>query len=140
MKTTRDLLEQAKDLPVTERAALVYALLETIDATESERHRRWAEEAESRLRAYRSGEIPTIDADDVAAKPIRSLDIDRLTNAEKLDLVEEIWDSIADADSLPMTDAQREELERRIADSLANPDDLISWDEVKASIVKQLLR
>ena len=65
MKTTKELLEKAMDLPLTERAALVDALLDTIDATDSERDRKWADEAQSRLRAYESGELPAIDADEV---------------------------------------------------------------------------
>ena len=71
MKRTKDILEQAKNLPVTERTALVDALLDTIDASDSVRERRWANEVEARLRAFRSGEIPTIDADEVM-KPKRS--------------------------------------------------------------------
>ena len=65
METTKDLLEKAKDLPLAERAALVDALLETIDASDPERDRKWADEAQSRLEAYRSGELPAIDADEV---------------------------------------------------------------------------
>ncbi len=65
MKTTKELLEQAKRLPIVERAALVDALLDTIDAPDLEREAKWCDEAQSRLRAYRSGELPTIDADEV---------------------------------------------------------------------------
>jgi putative addiction module component (TIGR02574 family) len=56
-----------------------------------------------------------------------------LSVEDRLQLVEAIWDSIADdAEQIPVTDAQRQELERRLADDLANPDDVISWDEVEA--------
>ncbi|HVN84550.1 MAG TPA: addiction module protein [Candidatus Binatia bacterium] len=65
MDTTKDLLEKAKHLPLAERAALVDALLETIDASDADRERKWADEAQSRLLAYRSGELPAIDADEV---------------------------------------------------------------------------
>jgi putative addiction module component (TIGR02574 family) len=65
MKMTEELLEQAKRLPLTERAALVDALLETIDAADPERDAKWSDEAKSRLSAYRSGELPAIDADEV---------------------------------------------------------------------------
>ena len=65
MDTTKDLLETAKHLPLAERAALVDALLETIDASDADRERKWADEAQSRLLAYRSGELPAIDADEV---------------------------------------------------------------------------
>ena len=65
METTKELLEKAKNLPLVERAALVDALLETIDGSDAERDRKWADEAQSRLLAYRSGELPAIDADEV---------------------------------------------------------------------------
>jgi putative addiction module component (TIGR02574 family) len=135
METTKDLLEKAKHLPLAERAALVDALLETIDANESERDRKWSEEAQSRLRAYRSGELPALDADALLKRLIKSADISQLNDDVKLDLVEELWDSI-DVDAIPVTDAQRDELERRVAEHLANPEDLVSWDEVKASVTK----
>lgn len=65
MKTTEELLKQAKRLPLVERASLVDALLDTIDAGDPERDARWSDEAQSRLRAYRSGELPSVDADEV---------------------------------------------------------------------------
>ena len=65
MKKTLDLLEQAKTLSLTERAALIEALLNTIDASDRARDQRWVDEAESRLGAYRSGELPSTDADEV---------------------------------------------------------------------------
>jgi len=65
MKTTKELLEQAKQLPLDERAELVDALLETIDASDPDRDREWSDEAQSRLRAYRSGELSATDADEV---------------------------------------------------------------------------
>ena len=70
---------------------------------------------------------------------IKSLGIDRLGIEERLNLVEEIWDSIAaDSAAVPLTDAQREEIDRRIADHEANPDDVVPWEEVKASISERL--
>lgn len=45
-------------------------------------------------------------------------DIRKLSVAERIQLVEDIWDSIAaDADAVPLTDDQRSELDRRIADA-----------------------
>lgn len=70
---------------------------------------------------------------------IKSLGIDRLAVEDRLDLVEQIWDSIAaDNIGLPLTDAQRIELERRIADHEQNPDDVVSWDEIRAAVSKHL--
>lgn len=59
--------------------------------------------------------------------------IDRLSVAERLELLEEIWDGLADdsSGSLP-TPAQTEELRRRIAEDDANPDDAVPWERVLA--------
>lgn len=69
---------------------------------------------------------------------LKSLGIDRLSVAERLNLVEELWDSIAT--DTPLTDAQRTELDRRLADHEANPDDVVSWEEVQSSITARLNR
>jgi putative addiction module component (TIGR02574 family) len=62
-----------------------------------------------------------------------SLGIDRLGVSERIQLVQEIWDSIAaSAEEFPLTEAQRQELDRRLALLEANPDNVIPWDEVEA--------
>ncbi len=62
--------------------------------------------------------------------------------AERLQLVEDIWDSIAEEAnarprSLPLTEAQRAELERRVADADANPVESIPWETVRAQLFKR---
>jgi putative addiction module component (TIGR02574 family) len=70
---------------------------------------------------------------------VKSLGIDRLGLEERLNLVEEIWDSIGAKDEeIPLTGAQRSELERRIAEDDANPSNAVSWDEVKAATLSRL--
>ena len=47
---------------------------------------------------------------------LTSLGVDRLSIPERLQLVEEIWDSIAPSlEQLPLTQEQRDELDRRLA-------------------------
>jgi len=65
---------------------------------------------------------------------LKSLGIDQLTVAQRLLLVEEIWDSIAEEADLPLTAAQREDLQLRIAAYEANPQAGSSWEEVKARL------
>ena len=72
---------------------------------------------------------------------LKSLGIDRLSVEERLALVEELWDSIAeDSTAVPVTDAQRAELDRRLAEHEARPDDVVPWEEVKATIAARLKR
>lgn len=59
----------------------------------------------------------------------------RLSVAERLRLVEEIWDSIDENPAaLLVTAEQRDELDRRLADYEANPDAAVSWDEARRRI------
>jgi putative addiction module component (TIGR02574 family) len=63
---------------------------------------------------------------------MKSFGIDHLSIADRLLLVEEIWDSIAAAtDDLEIPQSHREELERRLADDDANPEAGRPWAEVK---------
>jgi putative addiction module component (TIGR02574 family) len=46
-----------------------------------------------------------------------------LSPAERLELVEELWDSLAEhAEDVPLTDEMRAELDRRLAEHEANPE------------------
>jgi putative addiction module component (TIGR02574 family) len=57
------------------------------------------------------------------------IDISRLSPAERLQLVEELWDSLSSED-IPLTPAQVEELDRREALHRANPKRGRPWREV----------
>ena len=67
---------------------------------------------------------------------LKALGIERLSIEERISLVEEIWDSIAEV--TPLTDAQRIELDRRLQDHETNPGDVVPWEVVKASITARL--
>ena len=58
--------------------------------------------------------------------------------SERIDLVEDIWDSIAEETpvSLQLSAADRAELQRRIAAHQADPSSSIPWEEVRASLFK----
>lgn len=58
-----------------------------------------------------------------------------LTAAERLELIEELWDSLDEEDeALALTDAQREDLERRLAEADADPTGGSPWEEVRERI------
>ena len=65
---------------------------------------------------------------------MKALGIDRMSIEERLALMHEILDSIAEEqEDTPLTETQRTELERRIAASKKNPKDGIPWEEIKAA-------
>ena len=60
-----------------------------------------------------------------------AVDITKLTPAERLQLVEELWDSLCDTpEAVPLTEAQRVELDRRLDDLEQEGPSGIPWDEV----------
>ena len=64
----RGVTEQASLLVPIERAELVEGVLQSLDATDPNLDRLWAEEAQERLAAYRRGELEALDFDETLAK------------------------------------------------------------------------
>ena len=60
-------------------------------------------------------------------------EIKKLSVPERIQLVTEIWESIAAVpEDVPVSDAQREELRRRVQAYRDNPSDGVPWEEVKS--------
>ena len=58
-----------------------------------------------------------------------------LSPAEKLQLVEDLWDDLAaKPDEVPVHEWQKDELARRKANLTRNPASALSWDAVKRRI------
>ena len=74
-----------------------------------------------------------------------AIDLDslrRLPLAERLQLVEDLWDSIAvetPAPDVPLTPTLRAELDRRIKDLDEGRERTFSWEEVRERILKDEL-
>ncbi|HUE72596.1 MAG TPA: addiction module protein [Pirellulaceae bacterium] len=62
-------------------------------------------------------------------------EIRELPVAQRLDLVERIWDSIVEDGDFTLSDAQQTELDRRLAARAAAPNRGSSWDDVKARLL-----
>lgn len=63
---------------------------------------------------------------------LSKLDIDCLSNAERLELIGQLWDSIPhSAEALPLPEWHRLELERRLAEADAAPEAAIPWEQVR---------
>jgi len=69
--------------------------------------------------------------DDVSKAEIISVII-KLSLAERIQIVEDIWDSIFDSnEQLSITPEQKTELDKRYLEYKRNPDNHSSWEEVK---------
>ncbi|HEY7335971.1 MAG TPA: addiction module protein [Bryobacteraceae bacterium] len=62
--------------------------------------------------------------------------IERLSAAEKIDLLDILWQSL-EADLPPLTAAQREELDNRWARHAQDPSAVIPWDQVRTGLFKK---
>jgi putative addiction module component (TIGR02574 family) len=64
---------------------------------------------------------------------LRELGIDGLSAEDRLNLAQQLWDSVAEElESQPLTPAQRAELERRVALADADPGRGVPWETVRA--------
>ena len=58
--SAKSLLERALALPSAERARVAEQLLSSLDQPDAEIDQAWANEVESRLRAYRDGKLKSV--------------------------------------------------------------------------------
>lgn len=64
--------------------------------------------------------------------PLLKVEISQLSIAERIQLAEDLWDSILDShDQLFLTDAQKQELDHRLENYQQEAPTGSSWDEVK---------
>ena len=68
-------------------------------------------------------------------------DFSKLSVAERIQLAEDLWDSIPeDGVDVPLTEAQKAELDRRLEDLERNPEAGESWEMVRARLYEGLTR
>jgi putative addiction module component (TIGR02574 family) len=63
------------------------------------------------------------------------MDFSHLSVPERLQLVEDLWDSIDD-EQIPVPEWHLQELERRLADYRAHPEAGIPWEQVRERLYK----
>ena len=69
---------------------------------------------------------------------VRIEDILTLSVKKRLELIEEIWDSLAsNPEAIPLTSAQRSELDRRKREHRADPSAATPWSEVRDRLQKR---
>ncbi len=60
----------------------------------------------------------------------------KLSIAERINLVEEIWDSIAEENGcFELSEAQKQELDRRLESFRVNPSRGRTWEEIKSEFL-----
>ena len=62
-------------------------------------------------------------------------DLDKYTNAEKILLAEELWESLS-KEKLELPDAVKQELDRRISLVEEDKTDFYTWEDVKNTLKK----
>jgi putative addiction module component (TIGR02574 family) len=64
--------------------------------------------------------------------------IRELTPAERIELIEQLWESfLDDPTALPVTGEQSKELRRRLAEHEKDPDAARPWSEVRAELERE---
>ncbi len=67
-----------------------------------------------------------------------AIDYRKLSIPERLELVEDIWDSIAqDAEAFPLSDEQKAELDCRLEAHRRDPESAIPWTEVRRELFER---
>jgi len=62
-------------------------------------------------------------------------EIAKLPVEERIQLVQDIWDTVAADNEVPdLTEQQKQELDRRIAELDADPNNVLTWEEIKARV------
>ena len=62
-------------------------------------------------------------------------EIRRLSLAERIQLVEDVWDSIAtQGEEIPVPESHRLELARRRQDHRDHPENVVPWEDVRAQL------
>jgi len=63
-------------------------------------------------------------------------EIVNLSSAEKLELLDFLWESL-EVDATPLAEAQRTELDSRVARYERNPSDVIPWEQVRMGLLRK---
>jgi putative addiction module component (TIGR02574 family) len=68
----------------------------------------------------------------MSAHPLLKVEISQLSIAERIQLAEDLWDSIAEQqEDIPLTELQQQELDRRLERYTQDPSAGSDWETVK---------
>jgi putative addiction module component (TIGR02574 family) len=66
--SSQKILDQAMQLPLLDRAALIEGLITSLDKPDPSLDAKWLKEAESRINAYHAGELAAVDIEEAFAE------------------------------------------------------------------------
>ena len=70
-------------------------------------------------------------------QPLLNIDIDQMSIAERIQLAEDLWDSILSTpEALPVTEPQQQELDHRLEQYHQTPEDGSSWQNIRERLNK----
>ena len=65
-------------------------------------------------------------------------DLLELPVEERIQLIQDLWDSVAaEPSGVPVTEAQKKELRRRLAEHRADPNSALPWEEVRRRLYER---
>lgn len=68
----------------------------------------------------------------MSSHPLLKVEISQLSVSERIQLAEDLWDSIQESsDELPLTEAQQQELDRRLQKYEQDPTIGSDWESIK---------
>jgi putative addiction module component (TIGR02574 family) len=70
-------------------------------------------------------------------KPKDFSELMRLSAAERIQLAQDLWDSLSEDEIPPLLEEQIEELERRRAEHERDPSAASPWEEVRARLIER---
>jgi putative addiction module component (TIGR02574 family) len=65
---------------------------------------------------------------------LETLGIDKLSYAERIDLIGAIWDTLPDSSFVFPNESPIPLMEQRLAEAIAKPEELLTWDQLHAEL------
>ena len=62
------------------------------------------------------------------------IDLSALTVAERLSLIDDLWESLSDDAALPMSPSLGRELDRRVEEAQQGPEEGRAWERIRSDL------
>jgi len=62
------------------------------------------------------------------------IDLSTLTAAERLSLIDDLWESLSDEAALPMSPSLGRELDRRVEEAQQSPEEGRDWETIRSDL------